>query len=121
MNERTLHKEAGVSLVEILVAVAIMGVIMGALSAAFLTGTRTTRDTTTSLGQSNTEQIVSTWVTKDVQGADTVRTGVTSSCGNAPVALETTSRTDPVATTSNVIVAYRRSGDQLVRQECGST
>jgi prepilin-type N-terminal cleavage/methylation domain-containing protein len=120
-HDSTRHDESGVSLVEVLATVAIMGIVMGALGAALFTGMRTTRDTTTSLGQSNSELLVSTWLTKDVQRADTVRTNVTSTCGNAPAVLETTTRTDPVATTSNVTVAYRLTGGSLARQECGAT
>jgi prepilin-type N-terminal cleavage/methylation domain-containing protein len=119
VSARSRRNDDGVSLVELLVAISIMGVVMAALGAALFTGMRTTRDTTTSLGQSNAELLVSTWVTKDVQAADAVKTGVTSACGNQPAVIETTTRTDPVATASNVTVAYRLVGANLVRQQCG--
>ena len=91
---------------------------MAALSGALIVGLRTTDDTQTSLGQSNAEQLVSTYLTKDVQAAATVRTAGTSTCGNQTIVLETTTRTDPLAA-SNVTVAYALSGTDLVRQVCG--
>ena len=44
---------------------------------------------------------------------------VTSACGNEPVALQTTTRSAATATTSDVVVTYRRVGDDLVRRQCG--
>jgi prepilin-type N-terminal cleavage/methylation domain-containing protein len=117
MTTRT-HDESGVTLIELLVAVSILGIVMTALSGALFVGLRTTRDTQTSLGQSNAEQLVSTYLTKDIQAAATVRTSGTSTCGSQPIVLETTTRTDPLAA-SNVTVAYALSGTDLVRQVCG--
>jgi prepilin-type N-terminal cleavage/methylation domain-containing protein len=119
MNARKLTNEDGVSLIELLVAVSILGVLMTVLASALFVGFGTTRDTHTRLDQSNAEQIVTMYVTKDVQGADTVQSGVVSTCGG-PAALETTTRTDPAGAV-NVTVAYRLDGTSLVRQLCGPT
>jgi prepilin-type N-terminal cleavage/methylation domain-containing protein len=118
MNARRPTDERGMTLIEVLVAVSLMGFIMTALSGALFVGLRTTRDSHTSLDQSNAEQVLSTYVTKDIQGSTAVRTSGTSPCGNQPVVLETTTRTDPLGA-GNVTVAYRLSGTDLVRQVCG--
>ena len=49
-----------------------MGLLMTALMSAVVVGFRSTRDTHTSLDQSNAEQIITTYVTKDIQAADSV-------------------------------------------------
>ena len=72
MSARTRRSEAGVTLIELLVAVSLMGLLMTALTGAVIVGFRSTRDTHTSLDQSNAEQIITTYVTKDIQAADTV-------------------------------------------------
>jgi prepilin-type N-terminal cleavage/methylation domain-containing protein len=118
MTATRTHDEAGVTLIELLVSVSLLGLLMAALSGALIVGLRTTSDTQTSLGQSNVEQLVSTYLTKDIQAAVTVRTAGTSACGNQTIVLETTTRTDPLAA-SNVTVAYALSGTNLVRQVCG--
>lgn len=120
MSAMHRRSEEGMSLIELLVAVSILGILMTALVGALFVGFQSTSDTHTRLDQSNAEQIVTTYVTKDVQGADTVRAAVVSACGGA-AALETTTRSDPVATASDVTVAYRLSGTSLVRQVCGPT
>jgi prepilin-type N-terminal cleavage/methylation domain-containing protein len=111
--------ESGVTLVELIVTVAIMGIIMTALAAALIVSFHTTNDTNTSLDQSNAEQFLSLYLTRDVQGADSVATGVTSTCGSEPVALEAKSHSNPLASGSDVTVTYRRSGNNLIRRTCG--
>jgi prepilin-type N-terminal cleavage/methylation domain-containing protein len=119
MSGRDSTSEAGVTLIELLAAVSILGLLVVALTSALFLGFRSTQDMHTSLDQSNAEQIVSTYVAKDVQAADTVLTAVPSTCGTQPAALQTTTRTDPTAASSNVTVAYRLVGTSLVRQVCG--
>jgi prepilin-type N-terminal cleavage/methylation domain-containing protein len=114
--------ERGLTLIEVLVTVSLMGFVMAALSGALFVGLRTTEDTRTSLDQSNAEQLITTYVTKDLQAATNVRTSGTSPCGGQAIVLETTTRTDPLAVSaSNVTVAYSLSGTNLVRQVCGPT
>ena len=95
MTATRTHDEAGVTLIELLVSVSLLGLLMAALSGALIVGLRTTSDTQTSLGQSNAEQLVSTYLTKDIQAAVTVRTSGTSTCGNQAIVLETTTRHGP--------------------------
>ena len=69
MTVTRTRDEAGVTLIELLVSVSLLGLLMSALSGALFVGLRTTNDTQTSLGQSNAEQLVSTYLTKDIQAA----------------------------------------------------
>src|SRR5947209_2798851 len=119
MRSRVRAEEAGATLIELLVAIALSGMLMAALAGAMFTGLRTTRDTTTSLDQSNAEQVISTYVTRDIQSADAVSTAPSGACGNEPVVLETTTKSDALAPTDNVTVAYRLTVPVLTRQVCG--
>jgi prepilin-type N-terminal cleavage/methylation domain-containing protein len=111
--------QAGVTLIELLVTLSIMGIIMVALTSALFVGFHSTRDTNTNLDQSNAEQFVSLYLTRDVQGADAVTYPATSSCGNQPVALQATARSDPLLGASDTTITYRLSGRDLVRRVCG--
>jgi prepilin-type N-terminal cleavage/methylation domain-containing protein len=119
MSATFSRSEAGITLIELLVTLSIMGIIMVALTSALFIGMHTTRDTNTSLDQSNTEQLVSRWLAHDVQGADAVSYPGVSGCGNRPVALQAASKSDPLAGASDTTVIYRLSGRELVRQVCG--
>jgi prepilin-type N-terminal cleavage/methylation domain-containing protein len=121
MSATARFDEAGVTLIELLITVALMGIVMVALASALFVGFRTTQDTNTSLDQSNAEQLVSLYLTRDVQGADTVAGSVTSPCGSEPVLLETQAHSDPLMPASNVTVTYRLSGNNLIRRVCGPT
>ena len=119
MSGRFRLDESGMTLVELVMALSIAGIVILALGAALFTGIRTTRDTNTSLSQSGTEQRIATYVTSDIQAADAVATSGTSTCGNQPALLETKTRSDALLTSSNVTVAYRLSAHVLTRQVCG--
>jgi prepilin-type N-terminal cleavage/methylation domain-containing protein len=120
----TLHltrDEAGVTLIELVLTLSIMGIVMVALTSALMLGFRTTRDSSTGLDQSNAEQLVNLYLTRDVQGADSVQNAVTSTCGNQPVALQAISHSDPLAASGDVTVTYRLAGNDLLRRVCGPT
>jgi type II secretory pathway pseudopilin PulG len=117
-----VRDEGGLTLIEVLVTVSLMGFVMAALSSALFVGLRTTHDTQTSLDQSNAEQLITTYVAKDIQAASAIRTSGISACGNQPIVLETMTRSDPLAASpSNITVAYALSGTNLVRRVCGPT
>jgi prepilin-type N-terminal cleavage/methylation domain-containing protein len=116
---RTRTSEAGFTLVELLVAVSLMGLIMTALTSAVIVGFRSTRDTHTSLDQSNAEQIITTYVTKDIQAANAVVAPVTL-CGGETPKLELTTRSGPRVTDSLVNVRYAlRTNGELLRCKDG--
>ncbi|HWC33724.1 MAG TPA: prepilin-type N-terminal cleavage/methylation domain-containing protein [Mycobacteriales bacterium] len=75
--------EAGFTLVELLIVVTILPLIVGAITAGFIT-TLNNRDTTTArLMDSHDAQITSTYFVRDVKSAQYVATSGTTVCGTA--------------------------------------
>ena len=116
MSARTRTGEAGFTLVELLVTVSLMGLLMTALMSAVIVGFRSTRDTHTSLDQSNAEQIITTYVTKDIQAADSVVVPPVTMCGGETPRLELATRSGALVTSPVVKVRYAlRTNGELVR------
>ena len=69
MTARANLDERGVTLVELLVSMTILGLIMSALSGALYVGISTASDDHRGLTQSNAEQLVAYYLTPDVQAA----------------------------------------------------
>jgi prepilin-type N-terminal cleavage/methylation domain-containing protein len=106
--------DAGFTLVEVLVSIAILGIIMVVLCTAVMMGLRSTKDASVKFDQSNAAEFTALHFTADVQGAELVSVDdVAASCGGA-AELKLTS---PIA---NRTVAYAVTGSplQLVRREC---
>ena len=119
MSADPRRSEAGVTLIELLVAVSIMGILMFALTSAVFVGFRSTRDTHTSLDQSNAEQIITTYVTKDIQAADAVVAPATL-CGGETPKLELMTRSGALVTSPVVKVRYAlRANGELLRCKDG--
>ena len=68
---RRAGAEAGMTLVELLVVVAISGLIMPVLAGAFVVGWRTTDATVTSLSDSRNRQIGPSLFTRVIRGSET--------------------------------------------------
>ena len=66
------RREDGVSLIELLIAITITGIIMGPIGFAFYFGLHTTTDTQNSLLESNKADLLASYFTPDVQNAVTV-------------------------------------------------
>ena len=79
-----INDERGVSMVEVLVTIAISGLLMTVLAATIVTGLRTTDDTRERVEESHDVNMVTTWFTSDVQTAGSVSTS-DGSCGGAPI------------------------------------
>lgn len=72
--------DSGFTIVELMVAIAIFGVIGTVLTNVMMLGFRSYSDTTQRYNESNDRQFLATWLTRDVQSATTIaRTGGT--CG----------------------------------------
>lgn len=80
----TRRGEAGVTLVELLVVVAITGLVVPVLTSALVLGWRTTDSTVNSLADSRNRQLVPSLFTRDVQTATLVDTDTSlSTCTQA--------------------------------------
>ena len=78
-----MRDEHGVTMVEVLATMAITGIIGVVLSAAIVTGLRTTEQTRSKLTETQERQLTSTHFVADVQSASEVAT--TSTCGDGAV------------------------------------
>jgi prepilin-type N-terminal cleavage/methylation domain-containing protein len=104
----------GFTLIEVLVCIAILGIIMVVLCTAVMMGLRSTKDANVKFDQSNTAEFVNLHFTRDVQGAEQVSVDdVASTCGGA-------AELKLVSPAADRIVAYAVAGSplQLVRREC---
>jgi prepilin-type N-terminal cleavage/methylation domain-containing protein len=80
--------DGGFTLVELVVSIAILGVVMVGVTAVMLTALVTDRQTGTRLDESRNVQFVAAYLADDVQGATSVVTGGTARCGTGTAALE---------------------------------
>jgi prepilin-type N-terminal cleavage/methylation domain-containing protein len=82
--------EDGFTLVELLIGIAIAGVLIGVIGSAMVVGLKTTDATTQRLSESHDAQVSSAYLANDVQSASAVNvSGSTASCASAPTDLVT--------------------------------
>ena len=124
----TGRQEAGATLVELIVAIAISGIIIAAISNSLIVGFRTTNDTQARLSESHNTQLVANYFPDDVASSrfadisvvSTTASGCTGiSGGTNVVRLPFAPRPDAA---DPVTVAYRLEGSgtskTLVRYQC---
>lgn len=117
--------EAGVTLVELLVAAAITALIVPVITGALVVGWRTTDDTVGRLSANQDRLLVPSLFTRDVQAAETVETGGAGCLvpGDTLVVRFTWTETDPAGTSSVRTAAWVRTGGAtplLERRYCAS-
>ena len=88
-----VRDDDGFTLVELVLAVTLMGVVIGAVASAMIVMFTTTGETTERLSESPDLQLAAAYFGSDVQSAQTF----TGSCGPVGTALVTLSWTDPGA------------------------
>jgi prepilin-type N-terminal cleavage/methylation domain-containing protein len=100
--------DGGFTLVELVVSIALLGVVMVGLTAVMLTALVADRETTTRLDENRDVQFVTAFLADDVQGATSVLTGGTAGCGSGTAALELRGRSfDPASLAAQVtVVSY---------------
>jgi len=87
MAARLCGADRGFTLIELVIAVAILGIVMSAICAAMVTALRANQETKVRLAQSGDVQFSSTWFADDVAGANAVTTGGSAICGSTVTAL----------------------------------
>lgn len=115
-----MKREDGVTLVELLVTMAILGTVASAIVAAVIVGLRTTDVTEQRLSTSRNAQLVSAYFAGDVAASETVSLS-DSTCGNvAPVVRFRWDDTDPLGATvtkiSSYVTAVGPSGERVLRR-----
>jgi prepilin-type N-terminal cleavage/methylation domain-containing protein len=115
VNRTPAHDdECGLTLIELLVSITILGIVMVVLTMAVIFGLGATKNANGSLDESNAAQLTALYFSRDVQGAEQVAVDdATSTCGGA-AELKLTS------TAADRVVAYAVTGTplQLVRRLC---
>jgi len=128
-------QDRGVTLVELMVSITILGIIVVPLTEAFIVGLRTTAEASTSLANSHDTQLVDYYLRRDSSGA-TAQVGLTTAgaCSGAAVAspvLELSWQQAPVYTSTTLtsglpqfgtgasyVADYVASGPKLYRYYC---
>lgn len=124
----TGRRDGGFTLVELIVVIAIIGVLAMALGELIVSGLRTTSATATAFAGSHDAQIVSELWTQDVQSAAVVDSSASDTrcllSGDTLVTRFTGATTDASLTVTTLVRAYVRvvSGTetQLVRRSCSA-
>ncbi len=123
-------RDQGFTLVELLVAITILGIITTALGTALFVGIRASGDDQRNLDQSNAEQLVTYYLANDVKAACATAlvvpacprspnpsTSPVAACGStAQVAIDTT--TSAGAAAADLTIAYVLTGTTLTRDTC---
>lgn len=115
--------DEGFTLVELLVVVAILPLIAGAIAAGFITTLMNKNDTQSRISDSHDAQLTSDYFVRDVQSADSVSTSGSSFCGKSSYLLGlgwTTLNSAGSPVTDNAVYSIGANG-LLNRTVCGGT
>jgi prepilin-type N-terminal cleavage/methylation domain-containing protein len=126
---RRASADDGMTLLEIVISVAILGIIIGPIGAAMMLGFATNNGTRQRIADSQAAQLLSAYATPDIQSAKWVIGPGAARCGAPnPAFVATHLRLewrDPAAAADTVVVYEERSGPgdgpELVRVSCGPT
>jgi prepilin-type N-terminal cleavage/methylation domain-containing protein len=113
--------DSGVTLVEVLVATTIIGLLGAVIAAAFAVGVRETRSSSKRLSESQAAQIAASFFPPDVQSAATIMLGGAACTGTtAPIArlqwVDVDAANTSLTNTACYVVEPSTGGQNLVRQ-----
>jgi prepilin-type N-terminal cleavage/methylation domain-containing protein len=111
------HTDHGFTLVEMLLTITILSLIIGVLTDTLILGLRTTGDTQTRIAQSDAQQFIAHYVSKDVLASAAATPGG-NACGITNAALVTTEQSVPTLAAPDQAVAYSVAPDGLSRSTC---
>jgi prepilin-type N-terminal cleavage/methylation domain-containing protein len=111
------HTQHGFTLVEMLLTITILSLIIGVLTDTLILGLRTTGDTQTRIAQSDAQQFIAHYVSKDVL-ASVAATPGGNACGVSNAPLVTTEQSAPTLSAPDQAVVYSVASDGLSRLTC---
>lgn len=82
------RRDEGFSLIELIIAIGLLGVVFGVLALVMVTALATNRDTRERLDETRDEQLVAAYFASDVAGATVVASGAASECGTGTALVE---------------------------------
>lgn len=112
------RRDRGVTLVELIVAVMLLGLVGSVVGGALYLGIKTTNNNSARLDQSMAEMAITRYLTGDIHSAEGPVTvnGTDTTCGTG--ALKFMSRSDATKATRDVVVTWSLSGTNLTRRVC---
>jgi prepilin-type N-terminal cleavage/methylation domain-containing protein len=123
-----MQDDRGFTLVELLVAIVILGVVVAAISASIIVGLKTTDRTSQRLAESHDAQMVSSFFATDVESATDVSLTDTACSGGSTVVVRFSwTESDSPSTTVDHVASYVIEQDpagtpgaekRLVRRSC---
>jgi prepilin-type N-terminal cleavage/methylation domain-containing protein len=116
---RRAHNDDGFTLVELMMAIAIMAIILGPVTMGVVVGLRTSDETSTRLAGSNDAQLLAVWLPADIQSTGNqsgdVATSSNTDCSGITNALRLKWRETQGSTTNTYVAAYAISQDSTGR------
>lgn len=111
-----MRRDDGMTLVELLIAIALAGLLMAGLASVFVVSSKTQNASFDMLSDQTAADDVTLYFARDVQSAiPPAQLGVTTSCGDAAVVLL---RWTDAVSGHRFEAAYTRDGDVLRRSLC---
>jgi prepilin-type N-terminal cleavage/methylation domain-containing protein len=116
---RAVHGERGFTLVELLVAISVLGVIMGPLCASLIIGLRTTSDSQQRLVEARGAELTSHYFPFDVASATNIIPADPTPCGGAgPTVVASFDWADDRSLTNEVTYVVPAGATDMVRMFC---
>lgn len=105
------------TLVELTITIALLGIVTAAVTGAIIFGLKATNDSYSRLQQDMSSQQVNRWLTGDIYASESSATS-SATCGPANLAL--TWRSSATAASADRITSWYLNGKSLVRKTCTS-
>lgn len=109
--------DRGMTLVELTISIALLGIVTAAVTGAIIFGLKATNDTFSRLEQNMSSQQVNRWLTGDIYASEASTTS-SAVCGPANLALSW--RSSATAASTDRITSWYLNGTSLVRKTCTS-
>jgi Tfp pilus assembly protein PilW len=119
-----VRDESGVTLVELVIAIMLLGIIIVPLTASFIFGIRATSDSTDRLSEARSPLFTSTFFAGDAESATTITTGGTPACGTGTNVISFSWTETPVPSgtpttfRASYVVVGSGADQKLVRNWC---